>query len=163
MACAEPMTEPSRQYGTRSPARSAWLRRPGTSDTGRRRSGSISYPAQSGWSRHRDMCRSAWGPGRRWHDKSMIHLIFDIGGFEFASRLTLSDFSGSRQIFRGRAFSLTISALRKAKVARGLPCSTWKRAQLVLTTAQLALRPRKAGIWRTFSSIKLPTAEERPH
>src|SRR3981189_2683832 len=30
-------------------------------------------------------------------------------------------------------------------------------------TAQLALRPRKAGISRTFSSIELRTGEERPY
>src|SRR6202158_5384160 len=39
-----------------------------------------------------------------------------------------------------------------------LPCS-----RLVLTTAQLALRRRKAGISRTFCSIELRTAEERPY
>src|ERR1700738_5660806 len=40
---------------------------------------------------------------------------------------------------------------------------TWKRVTLVLTTAQLALRRRKAGISRTFSSIELRTGEERPY
>src|SRR5258708_8470072 len=40
---------------------------------------------------------------------------------------------------------------------------TWKRVTLVLTTAQLALRCRKAGISRTFSSIELRTGEERPY
>src|ERR1700730_13667951 len=38
---------------------------------------------------------------------------------------------------------------------------TWKRVTLVLTTAQLALRRRKAGISRTFS-IELRT-KERPN
>src|SRR5258705_5716769 len=40
---------------------------------------------------------------------------------------------------------------------------TWKRVTLVLATAQLALRRRKAGISRTFSSIELRTGEERPY
>jgi hypothetical protein len=39
---------------------------------------------------------------------------------------------------------------------------TWKRVTLVLTRAQLALRRRKAGISRTFSSIELRTGEKRP-
>src|SRR5258708_17733550 len=39
---------------------------------------------------------------------------------------------------------------------------TWKRVTLVLTTAQLALRRRKAGISRAFSSIEL-RREERPY
>src|SRR6202795_2092090 len=39
----------------------------------------------------------------------------------------------------------------------------WKRVTLVLTTAQLALRRRKAGISRTVSSIELRTGEERPY
>jgi hypothetical protein len=82
------------------------------------------YPAQRGWSWHRGIMLIGAGRGRRQHDKSMIHLTLE--GSKFASRLTLSGFSGSRpkSDIKGTRFQPYHFAASQGESRRGLPCST---------------------------------------
>src|SRR5829696_6278354 len=61
--------------------------------------------------------------------------------------------------------ALTMAKARFRGVGEGAlrpPCPPPVRS-MPRTTAQLALRPRKAGMSRTFSSIELRTGEDRPY